>query len=149
MLFAQAQRRVIQYWQDLMHKYDSTGGNTVELTVLGKRLIFTSNLENVKAILSTKFDDFGKGPTFRNQCREFLGVSVFTSDGEEWHHIRQMIRPQFTKDRVSDLKTFEHHVNNLMTKINKNGKEVELLELFSRYCSSSKAFSKPLTLTKH
>jgi cytochrome P450 len=115
-----------------MHKYDSAGGNTVELTVLGKRIIFTSNLENIKAILATKFDDFGKGPLFRNQCREFLGESIFTSDGEQWHRIRQLIRPQFTKDRVSDLKTFENHVNNLMSKITESGEEVELLEFFSR-----------------
>jgi cytochrome P450 len=132
MLRAQAQRRIIQYWQDLMHKYDSAGGNTVELTVLRKRLIFTSNLENIKTILATKFDDFGKGPTFRKQCREFLGDSIFTSDGEQWHRIRQLIRPQFTKDRVSDLKTFENHVDNLMIKITESGEEVELLEFFSR-----------------
>lgn len=115
-----------------MNKYDSTGGNTVEVTILGRRIIFTSNLENIKAILTTKFEDFGKGSTFRNQCKEFLGDSIFTSDSEQWYRLRQLIRPLFAKDRVSDLKVFETHVDKLAIKMTETWEEVELLEFFSR-----------------
>ena len=31
-----------------------------------------------------------------------------------WHNSRQLIRPQFIKDRVSDLETFESHVKVLL-----------------------------------
>ena len=50
---------------------------TVEAITIGARLVFTADEENVKAILATQFQDFGKGPQFRKEWREFLGLSMF------------------------------------------------------------------------
>lgn len=52
-----------------------------------------------------------------------------------------MIRPQFIKDRVSDLDTFERHVQILIRKIKAEGKkwdgsqgqEIDVSDLFFRY----------------
>jgi hypothetical protein len=43
-----------------------------------------------------------------------LGDSIFTTDLDQWHNSRQLIRPQFIKDRVSDLEIFEKHVKVLL-----------------------------------
>ena len=50
---------------------------TVESITLGQRLVFTADEENIKAILATQFQDFGKGPQFRKEWKEFLGLSQF------------------------------------------------------------------------
>ena len=49
---------------------------TVEAITIGQRLIFTADEENIKAILATQFQDYGKGPQFRKEWREFLGLSM-------------------------------------------------------------------------
>ena len=55
-----------------------------------------------------------------------------------WHASRQLIRPQFIKDRVSDLGIFEEHVQVLLSEIEKAGKtspngELDVSDLFFRY----------------
>lgn len=39
---------------------------------------------------------------------------IFTTDGQQWHDSRMLLRPQFIKDRVSDLHIFEHHIQTLL-----------------------------------
>lgn len=48
---------------------------TVEAITIGMRIVFTSDEENIKAILATQFQDYGKGPQFRKEWKEFLGLS--------------------------------------------------------------------------
>lgn len=47
----------------------------MEAITIRERIIFTSDEENVKAILATQFQDYGKGPQFRKDWKEFLGLS--------------------------------------------------------------------------
>lgn len=71
----------------------------------------------------------------RQEWNDFLGLSIFTTDGERWHQSRSLLRPQFIKDRVSDLHTFEHHVQILlpMLKGAHNGATVRADDLFFRF----------------
>lgn len=96
---------------------------TVEAEVLGRRIIFTCNPENIKAVLATQFNDFGKGEKFHKQWNEFLGDGIFSTDGEQWHNSRQLLRPQFIKDRVSDLECFEKHTQVLLKALANGGVE--------------------------
>lgn len=50
---------------------------TVETITIGGRLVLTADEENVKAILATQFADYGKGPQFRKEWKDFLGLSKF------------------------------------------------------------------------
>ena len=118
---------------------------TFEFWVAGDRLIFTAEPDNVKAILATQFGDYGKGKDFNNEWHPFLGDSIFSTDGKLWHDSRQLIRPQFAKDRVSDLKCFERHVALLVGLIDGSGavgsekgggmggRTVDVVDLFYRY----------------
>ncbi|KAF1985825.1 cytochrome P450 alkane hydroxylase-like protein [Aulographum hederae CBS 113979] len=106
--------------------------NTFEGWAGGERLVITIDPENIKALLATQFHDYGKGEMFNREWHDFLGDSIFTTDGEKWHDSRQLIRPQFIKDRLSDLDTFERHVQVLLPAIS-GEKEVDLLDLFFRY----------------
>ena len=42
------------------------------------------------------------------------------------------MRPQFVKDRVTDLDSLEKHVQKLMSHINGQGQEVDIAEMFFR-----------------
>ena len=102
-------------------------------------MIYTSNPENIKTILATKFSDFGKGPVFRRNWEEFLGSSVFTTDGHEWHDHRQLIRPQFNRERVSDLRCFEQHTRVLADTLAHRG-PIDLYMCFTRYHVQERRF---------
>lgn len=113
----------------------------MEAAPLGLRCLFTAEPENIKAILATQFTDYGKGKPFHKEWKAFLGDSIFTTDLDQWHASRQLIRPQFIKDRVSDLAVFEEHVQILMEEISKTGRtwdgkpggQVDVSDLFFRY----------------
>jgi cytochrome P450 len=93
--------------------FNSISGWTSETRIFELRIIFTADPENIKAILATQFADYGKGEPFHKEWEEFLGDSIFTVDGRAWHDSRQLLRPQFVRDRVSDLHCFESHVQTL------------------------------------
>ncbi|KAE8449366.1 hypothetical protein EG329_008267 [Mollisiaceae sp. DMI_Dod_QoI] len=117
---------------------------TVEAVPAGRRVLFTADPENIKAILATQFTDYGKGEPFHREWKDFLGDSIFVTDLEQWHNSRQLIRPQFIKDRVSDLDVFERHVQVLIGQIDRlswegfekkggKGRELDVCDLFFRY----------------
>lgn len=88
---------------------------TAELNqLISTRLIFTVDPENIKAVLTGQFNDFGKGEPFHREWREFLGDSIFATDGELWSQSRHLLRPMFTRDRIVDTQIFETHVQKLI-----------------------------------
>ena len=127
--------REYELWTDMFRKWGrGPSPYTYEFMVAGDRLIFTAEPDNVKAVLATQFSDFGKGEDFNREWHAFLGDSIFSTDGKLWHDSRQLIRPQFAKDRVSDLKTFERHVE-VLQRLLVSGQTVDITELFFRYYS--------------
>lgn len=144
----QATRRQknLEQWRSY---FENDSNYTRELRILNQRIILTAEPENVKAILATQFSDFGKGEPFHAEWQDFLGDSIFTTDGPQWHASRQLIRPQFTRDRVSDLYCFESHMQTLFRAIDNggpllgedqkvvpgagSGKVVDISDLFFRY----------------
>lgn len=146
----------LEKWYDFFRQSGAgpvaEGGNgsyTAELRAMNRRTIFTADPENIKAILATQFGDFGKGEIFHQEWQEFLGDSIFATDGNLWHTSRQLLRPQFIKDRISDLDCFESHLETLFKAIANggalrgerqvvnmdavNGRVLDISDLFFRY----------------
>lgn len=71
----------LKFWNDTFMRLckNHKSPYTVETTVAGQRIIMTADQENVKAILATQFDDFGKGKKFREDWVDMLGRSMFSS----------------------------------------------------------------------
>ena len=108
--------------------------NTVLGPLLFRWTVMTTDPENIKALLTTQFADYGKGEKFNHEFAPFLGNSIFTTDGALWHNSRNLLRPQFIKDRVSDLETFEVHVQELLKIIkDREGQQIDISELFFAY----------------
>jgi cytochrome P450 len=137
----------LEHWRK--NVFMAVGSWTCETRIANQRVVFTADPENIKAILATQFGDYGKGEPFHGEWKDFLGDSIFTTDGAQWHASRQLIRPQFTRDRVSDLHCFEAHMQTLFRAIangaplshedqyvdmdSVNGKVFNISELFFRY----------------
>lgn len=130
---------------------DSRGNGcfTSEMRAMNRRAIFTADPENIKAILATQFAEFGKGDIFHKEWEEFLGDSIFVTDGQMWHTSRQLLRPQFLRDRISDLHCFESHLQTFFKAMANggalrgedqevhmdavNGQAMDISDLFFRY----------------
>ncbi|KAJ5129374.1 uncharacterized protein N7515_005413 [Penicillium bovifimosum] len=116
-----------------------TDAKTAELDAgISTRMIITKDPENIKAILTGQFADYGKGETFHQEWKEFLGDSIFATDGELWSRSRQLIRPMFVRDRIVDTEIFEKHVQKLIAHLSgskspSGGKVVDVSSLFFRY----------------
>ncbi len=104
--------------------------------MLAQHAIFTSEPENIKAILSLRFQDFSLGnrPKIMGVL---LGKGIFTTDGKEWAHSRAMLRPNFIKEQVADLQAFESHIQDLFKLIPRDGSTVDLQPLFFRFTLDS------------
>lgn len=88
------------------------GEHTVNLRLLWQDMIVTRDHQVIKEVLSTRFEEFGKGPIYKirsghvcatwpilgnNNCRLFslLGDGIFANDGEVWRARRALARPFF------------------------------------------------------
>lgn len=63
------------WWRNFEKRGNPKNPWTVEAITIGQRIILTADEENVKAILATQFSDYGKGPQFRKEWKDFLGLS--------------------------------------------------------------------------
>ena len=127
----------LEFWHWLFRYRTHPRSYTVESSLGGQRFIFTADPENIKAILAIKFQDYGKGKQFHSEWEDFLGDSIFTTDGDLWHASRHLIRPQFVKERVKELDIFEEHVQKVIRQLGGQGQEVNIAALFYRFTLDS------------
>ncbi|KAF7367013.1 Cytochrome P450 [Mycena sanguinolenta] len=121
-------------------------GNTYGIRIAFKERIFTCEPQHVKAILSTQFTSFEKGPVLREIFNPLLGNGVFASDGSIWKFHRDMTRPFFEKHRISDFDNFDSHVEDAITQLKnrlREGYPIDFQELMGRValdCASAFLF---------
>jgi cytochrome P450 len=118
-----------------VHNY-RTIGNTFGNKLFTQKVIVTCEPQNVKTILSLRFKEFGIGNR-EITLGPLLGQGIFTMDGQFWSHSRAMIRPNFARDQVADLDTFERHIQHLWKLIPRDGSTFDLQELFFRFTIDS------------
>lgn len=70
-------------WLNLIVEDHRVYQNTFRASVLGQGFIITIEPENIKAVLSTKFQDFSLGNR-EETLGPLLGKGIFNSDGETW-----------------------------------------------------------------
>ncbi|APA14179.1 hypothetical protein sscle_12g089490 [Sclerotinia sclerotiorum 1980 UF-70] len=112
-------------------------GNTFRYHVMGSSTVFTIDPRNIKATLATQFDDFQIPQMRSGAFWPMLGNGIFTQNGHAWKVTRDMVRPQFTRDQLSDLTVEEKHVQHLMRAIDARLQdqwtaEIDLQTLFFR-----------------
>ncbi|KAJ5683338.1 hypothetical protein N7462_006503 [Penicillium macrosclerotiorum] len=118
--------RILQFFLDVV----AESGNTFEQNLLFARGIDTIDPRNIEAILSSHFTDFGLGlrpPTFD----PLLGSGIFTQDGKQWRHSRDLLRPQFMTNRSNNFEQIADAVKNLISCVPDNDL-IDLQPLFFR-----------------
>lgn len=90
----------------------------------------TIETENIKTILSTKFNDYSLGARRRDTFIPIFGHGIFDQDGAAWERSRALVRPNFTRQQVADLDMFEAHVGHLIDSVPRDGSAVDLQDLF-------------------
>lgn len=61
-----------------------------------------------------------------------FGDGIFTQEGEDWKHSRELLRPQFHFKQYADLEIFREAVDDLIDNIPKEGGVIDLQPLFFR-----------------
>ncbi|KAF8892245.1 cytochrome P450 monooxygenase pc-3 [Infundibulicybe gibba] len=115
-------------------------GHIYNARVLGENRILVFEPEHIKAILSTQFDMFEKGPVFSRQMHTLFGTGVFNSDGDMWKFHRSMTRPFFSRDRISHFDIFESHAADAISQLKarlQEGHPVDVQDLASRFTMDS------------
>ena len=107
-------------------------GRTFEMKALSGVQIQTSEPENIQAICTSAFDNFGVGPMRGRIGMPFLDRGIFTEDGEYWKHARALTRPTFSRAEIADLDGFEHHVKHLFPLLPPDGVTFDMLPLVKR-----------------
>ncbi|KAL5118056.1 Phosphatidylinositol 3,4,5-trisphosphate-dependent Rac exchanger 2 protein [Pleosporales sp. CAS-2024a] len=86
------EHKILEKGRDIFRRH----GNTWTVQELHQYAIVTIEPENIKTILSLKFQDYGiayrLGP-----FKPLLGEGIFDTDGEKWAASRALIRPSFTR----------------------------------------------------
>lgn len=75
--------------------------------------------------------DFGLGPR-RAILYPVFGDGVFTQEGADWKHSRDMLRPQLQHKHYDDLEIFQDAANDLIQLIRESDRIVDLQPLFFR-----------------
>lgn len=115
-LEAAKNHRLLEFFQRQQQK---NGVITVRNQAFGRFNIVTSDPENIKTILSLNFKDYALGAR-HGAFLPLLGDGIFTLDGDGWHHSRTLLRPQFTRQQISQLDTIEPHMLNLINILKKH-----------------------------
>lgn len=112
-------------------------GNTWMVKELHHSSIVTIEPENIKTILSLKFQDYGIA--FRlAPFQPLLGEGIFDTDGERWASSRALVRPSFTREQIADLTSLEDLIQDLFALLPRDGRTlVDLQDAFFRYTLDS------------
>jgi len=106
-------------------------GSTLEQKFLGTKAYGTIEPANLEAIFSTNFKDFGMGPR-RAITFPMFGDGIFTQEGVEWKHSRDMLRPQLQHRQYENLEVFRVAVDDLVRLVRESKGPIDLQPLFFR-----------------
>lgn len=82
----------------------SPSSNVIRFRYLGIDTIYTNSHLDAKYILTTSFEKWGKSNQLKQAFKPLLGEGVFATDQRGiWFDHRNLTRPHFNRERVSDV----------------------------------------------
>ena len=99
-------------------------------------VIWTSEPGNIQTVAALSFDHF-EFRTLRQSFGPFMGDGLLTTDGAEWAHSREMVRPVFRRSRIGDFAVFEVHVKRFLDLLPQDGSTVDVQPLLKRLVPST------------
>lgn len=118
--------RLPQHFSALFERH----GQTYYSKALGRWILMTNEPENIKTVLGTNMLDWPiDGPRLFAALPVLGPRSIFTTNGQEWHAARTMMRPAFVRDQVSDLECFGRHIDNFLALTPRDGSTFDIQQL--------------------
>ena len=124
------------YLRELEERYGSLGP-TFATNTWSSTSINSIEPENLKAVFSSNFNDWGVEALRLPAQYPFCGRGFITTDGPAWEHSRALLRPSFNKAHAIDLPALEQHLRHVLDRIPKDGSTVDLQDLLFSLVSSS------------
>ncbi|CAE7113403.1 unnamed protein product [Rhizoctonia solani] len=93
-------------------------------------IVVTIDHDVIKYMLATGFNAFGKGPIQQARLESFLGDGIFNRDGELWKFHRNMTRPFFVRERISEFEVFDSYTQKMIARIDEA--PIDVQDLFGR-----------------
>ncbi|KAI4234438.1 MAG: hypothetical protein L6R40_006757 [Gallowayella cf. fulva] len=121
--------RLLEEYQARFRHLDCT---TFFVKELHLSILTTMEPDNIKSILATDFKSYSVGEQRKQGLRPILGDGIFTTDGAQWQHSRDMLRPCFVRSQIGDRDLFELHFQHLLNAVPRDGTTVDLQDLFLR-----------------
>ena len=109
-----------QYMGSLMNEI-GTNIHTVRVPILDYELLVTRDPENAKVLL-TESQSFEIGTYRAGMFEPLIGLGIMTLKGDAWRHSRALVRPQFSREQLSDLDLEEGHLS-VLSKALKMGED--------------------------
>ena len=106
-------------------------GTTYTSTILGAKVLFTCDPQNIKEVLVTRFIDYDTSILRAHLFRPITEHGIFAVDGPQWRVARDMYRNQFSNTRaVFNLGVQEKGFQAFLIRIEGGGKQIDLQPLF-------------------
>lgn len=130
-------------WQKQL--FAEQGVKTFEANFLGTRMIFSNESDNMKAMSTEHWKEFGVQPIrFANGVAEpFTGPGVSLTDGEMWQHSRNLIKPYFDRSGYRNLHRLQVHTDKLLDLLPRDNSTFDLQPLMQRWVSGPVDFLSP------
>ncbi|KAF4248003.1 hypothetical protein CNMCM8980_006467 [Aspergillus fumigatiaffinis] len=120
--------RLLAFLCSVAEEYEP-GNSITQYPLFGPRVFHILRPENVEAILSTNFKDYGFGARAAIFA-PLLGNGIFTQEGAAWRHSRDLLRKRFSRVQNRNLEHFHEHVDNMVARLPLDG-VVDLQPLFN------------------
>ncbi|KAL3429273.1 cytochrome P450 [Aspergillus tetrazonus] len=118
-------QQILKFFLDVV----DTSGTTFEQNLLFARGIDTIDPQNIQALLSTQFTSQLRTRTAIANILPLMGSGIFTQDGAQWRHSRELLHPQFMTNWFTNFEQIYNTVDNLISSIPDNS-VVDLQPLF-------------------
>jgi len=90
--------------QDMLGLYHNTApqyGDIVRLHFAGVDTFMLSHPDHFKQVLQDNNRNYKRNTFFNNIVKQFVGLSLFTADGDEWLSRRRLMQPAFHRQRLT------------------------------------------------
>ncbi|CAN6815655.1 unnamed protein product [Brassica oleracea] len=108
----------------------------------GQSEIFTADARNVEHILKTRFDNYSKGHSSRENLADLLGHGIFAVDGDKWRQQRKLASFEFSTRILRDFSCSVFRTNacklvGFVSEFALSGKSFDAQDMLMRYTLES------------
>lgn len=121
------------------------GTKTFRARFLGMRMVYSSEMENMKAMSTSQWEEFVLEPirVDNGVATPFTGKGVSTADGPFWHYSRAIIKPYFERQAFADTDRLAPFTEKFLDLIPTDGSTCDVQVLIRRWVGPFTSFCHP------